>query len=253
MAATQSSSDDDQEGISPITWSSDGRFIVYSKVVNGSHQIVIALADGSSTRVITSEAQSSWGPVLAPDDRRIAFALGDPDVLGMWLVDLDGSNRRTLVPRRLPGFDLADWSPNGRLLVYAAGGAGNGTDLWLVDVATGTERPLLRTPGDQYGPVWSPDGAWIAFLGAVPGDATRVTVVGADGLDPHAISEPGGWTYPQWSPDARSVIATDSQLGRAPFLAILDPSRLAPATTFALPDVAGPGRADQPNQQRLAP
>jgi Tol biopolymer transport system component len=246
--------DDDQEGISPITWSSDGRFIVYSKVVDGYDQIVVALVDGSSTRVVTSGRQSSWGPVLAPDDLRIAFADGDPAVVGVSIVDVDGSNRRPLVRRPLPDFDLADWSPDGRRLVYAAGGSGTGTtDLWLVDVAAGTERPLVATADDQRGPVWSPDGGKIAYLDESDPRGSRVIVVGVDGVDPHAISAVGGWTYPQWSPDAHRVIATDAQFGRPPTVAILDPSGHDPAASLVLPDVTGIGRADQPTWQRLAP
>jgi TolB protein len=246
--------DDDQEGISPITWSSDGRFIVYSKLVNGYDQVVVALADGSSTRVISTGARSSWGPVLAPDDRRIAFVDGYPDVLGVSLVDVDGSNLRQLMRRPLPDFDLMDWSPDGRLLVYAAGGNGDGTtDLRLIDVAAMVERSLVASPGDQFGPVWSPDGAWIAYLDEVAGGETRVTVARADGSGALAISELGGWDYPRWSPDARSITSTDAQFGHPPMVTTLDPTRSRPATTFALPDVSGTGRSDQLTWQRLAP
>jgi Tol biopolymer transport system component len=136
--------------------------------------------------------------------------------------------------------------------VYAAGpSADGGTDLWLVDVTAGTERLLVGGSGDQFAPVWSPDGAWIAYLDEPAGAGTRVTVIRANGLDRLAITELGGWTYPQWSPDAKSVIATDAQLGQAPTLEILDPTGRNPARAFALPDVDGMGRSDQSSWQRV--
>ena len=172
----------------------------------------------------------------------------------MSLVDIDGSNRRPLVRRRLPDFDLADWSPNGRMIVYASGPSQDGnTDLRLIDVAAGIERQLVATPHNQVGPVWSPDGAWIAYLDDVDPAGSRVMVVSADGRDVHRVSERGGWTYPQWSPDARHVVATDAQFGRPPRVVILDAAGREPAASFALPDVTDVGRGDQPTWQRLAP
>jgi Tol biopolymer transport system component len=247
--------DDDHEGISPVTWSSDGRFLVYSKLVDGRDQVVVASSDGSSTRLITSGPQSNWGPVLASDDRRIAFAKGYTSVLGVYVIDVDGSHERPLAQRLMPHFDLAAWSPDGRTLVYAAGNQPAGTvAIWAIDLATGAERQVVRRPGNQLGPAWSPDGERIAYLEELSADRYWVVVVKADGAGPHKITDVGSWTYPQWTPDARHVVAADTRPnGGEPVLAILDPDGREPATIRALPDVPGFGRADLSTVQRLAP
>jgi TolB protein len=36
-------------------------------------------------------------------------------------------------------------------------------DLFIMDVETGIQRNLTQTTADDFDPVWSPDGQWIAF------------------------------------------------------------------------------------------
>ena len=121
-------------------------------------------------------------------------------------------------------------------------------NLWVK--SGGQERQL--TEGDKaHKPLWSADGQWIAYLSWAGGH--RVTVARAYGSNPRPISEPGAWSYPQWSPDARHVLAVDWRDGGSqPIVAILDPFGTKPVTSFAIPDVSGLGRADFASWQRLA-
>ena len=78
-------------------------------------------------------------------------------------------------------------------------------------------------------------------------------IANSDGSDAHPISEFGDWFNPQWSPDARHVLAVDERKGGGqPIVAILDPSGRDPSSSFTLPDASGLGRADQSSWQRLA-
>ena len=65
--------DPDVHSPSPMSWSGDGRFLVYSRTVDGLDQVFIAATDGSMRRQITSGGQDNWGPTLSPDGRTIAF------------------------------------------------------------------------------------------------------------------------------------------------------------------------------------
>ena len=53
---------------SPMSWSADGRFLIYSKTVDGVDQVFVAATDGTSTRQITSGREANWGPT--PVSRR---------------------------------------------------------------------------------------------------------------------------------------------------------------------------------------
>jgi tricorn protease len=43
-------------------------------------------------------------------------------------------------------------------------------DLWIVERAGGEARRLTETPADEGGPVFSPDGTWLAFSRQIGGD-----------------------------------------------------------------------------------
>jgi Tol biopolymer transport system component len=252
--------DADVHSPSPMTWSPDGRFIVYSRTVGKVDQVFVAAVDGSMRRQITSGTLSNWSPSLSPDGRTVAFIRtgeGYSPIDGLWVIQIDGTNERQITTGTIYGFDSAEWSPDATTLLFSADlqtddvDTDNG-DLLAVGLDGEPERLVVTAPGDDIGPTWSPDGLFIAYLDK-SGDQSQVMVAAADGSDPHEISDVGDWFYPQWSPDARHVLAVDGRTGGGqPIVAILDPFGKEPAASFALPDVSGLGRADLPSWQRLA-
>jgi Tol biopolymer transport system component len=247
---------------SPISWSPDRRFIVYSRSVGDVDQVFIAAVDDSMRQQVTRGAQSSWGPTLSPDGRTIAFirsagAEVDSSIVGLYVIQIDGTGERQITTGSMYAFDSAEWSPDATTLLFSADIQSATVDTDYVDLlAVGLdgrpERLVVPAPGDDIGPTWSPDGLFIAYLNK-SGDRSQVMVAAADGSDPHPISDVGDWFNPQWSPDARHVLAVDGRTGGGqPIVAILDPLGKEPAVSFALPDVSGFGRADLPSWQRRA-
>jgi len=62
-------------------------------------------------------------------------------------------------------------SPDGRTIAYVRKANDVMTDkarstIWLVDVATGQQRPLLAGAGSYFSPQWSPDGTRLAYVAA---------------------------------------------------------------------------------------
>ena len=55
------------------------------------------------------------------------------------------------------------WSPDGTKIAFDRDG-----DLFTVDVESGEETRLTRTPGRKVDPTWSPDGQRIAYVGVSP-------------------------------------------------------------------------------------
>ena len=74
----------------------------------------------------------------------------------------------------------------------------------------GTNRVLLTSTGNDYSPVWSPDGQRIAFIRGA--DAGAIWVMKADGTGAIRVSAYGrGWVQPPiWSPDGRSITYWDA-------------------------------------------
>lgn len=141
-------------------------------------------------------------PALSPDGRQIAFvALGD-----VWRVSSQGGRPERLTNDHALKADVA-WSPDGRLLAYTSDRGGGLPQLWLRDLASGSERQLTRGTNQPLGAAFSPDGRRIAFLDTdgrwgvaglqvVDVDSSVVTR-----LQP-SLAQPG---KPSWSADGRYI------------------------------------------------
>ncbi len=245
--------DADVESPSPISWSADSKWVVYSRKVSDFDQVFLAATDGSSRRQLTTDRRNNWSPILSPDRTTIAFMKGWQASIGIHVIGTDGTGERRVTHDAVPGFDSMEWSPDGTTIMYSAGPNDEGQYLWTVGLDGQREVRIVNTRGSDFAPTWSPDGLSIAWLSQEPGDVTQVMVARADGSNADHISEEGDWFSPHWSPDARHVLAVDGRNGGGqPIVAILDPLGITPMTSFAIPDVPGFGRADFASWQRLA-
>src|SRR5262245_32241835 len=105
-------------------------------------------------------------------------------------------------------------SPDGKYVAYAVQSSDRPgrpySRLWMMELAT---KKSWRIGGDTAsGPVWSPDGTWVAFSGR-DGDKSGVMIVRPDGTSPTFLAEVRGTNHPlpssgdrlAWSPDGRQI------------------------------------------------
>lgn len=130
------------------------------------------------------------------------------------------------------------------------------TDVWVLDAATGAKRRLtLDARASSAGPIWSPDGRWLAYVRSRvegetrPGGIFRIAAAG--GTDPEQLyaSDQIDLTEMDWSPDGREIVFSyfDSPRGRYEIrildLASREASRwLAPASDVSDPRYSHDGR-----------
>lgn len=140
-----------------ISWSPDGNEILY----NGSHDVdgflggpdvwVFNVATGLSRMLATPGVDARW----SPDGRRIAYIAtsGLGDLGSLIVIDSDGSNPRTLVPRGSagPNWPEFSWSPDGTRLLYAGERAPCGcAELYTISVDGGESTNITRNPAGRY-------------------------------------------------------------------------------------------------------
>ncbi|MDE2663371.1 MAG: amidohydrolase family protein [Gemmatimonadota bacterium] len=154
--------------------------------------------------------QGIVAPAVSPDGRHIAFtALGD-----LWLLDIgaggaDGTDEAGGArPRRLtddPFVDLMPaWSRDGSRLAYASDRAGS-LDIWVRDMATGTETRATAEPGGEVGPVFSPAGDRIVFTSVMGLQAAVQAVDLATGELTTIRGDLFAPSRPSFSPDGRTI------------------------------------------------
>ena len=115
-----------------------------------------------------SQIRTLSSPTVHPDGRDVVFVVTQPDV--------EGNRYRS--------------------------------SLWRLDLTEkgATPRRLTRSSYDSS-PVYSPDGAWVAFVRGSKGGAGQVHVMPASGGDAWALTDqPLGAGSPIWSPDSSSIV-----------------------------------------------
>nr|NUR38355.1 S9 family peptidase [Sphingomonas sp.] len=102
-------------------------------------------------------------------------------------------------------------SPDGRTVAYVRRSADIMTDkarssIWLINVATGEERPLAAGAGDHFSPKWSPDGRRLAYVSTAEGGAPQLFVRWMDtGQTVRVTGLPDSPQDLAWSPDGRRI------------------------------------------------
>jgi len=143
-------------------------------------------------------------PVWSPSSGHVVFLRTAQTGFGLLTVAADGS---ALEPTPLLAGDETipeDWSKDGTRLLYQATRARTGTDLMVLDRASGNSRPWLQTPFNEAEARVSPDGKWVTYVSDQTGKA-EVWIRPFEGsAAPLRVSANGGHE-PRWSPDGKAV------------------------------------------------
>ena len=142
-------------------------------------------------------------PRLSPDGSRIAFvALGD-----LYIVSSKGGTPENLTKDAALDAD-ADWSPDGRRIVFSSDRVGGLPQLFIKDLKTGKDRQLTNMDTQPLGAAWSPDGKQIAFIDVdgrwgVAGVCVVDVASGKVTRLQTSLGQPGS---PSWSADGKYVV-----------------------------------------------
>ena len=115
-------------------------------------------------------------PAISPDGSRICFSYRKQGKAGLYVMNANGTNVRTVVD----SFDVrgaASWSPDGKWVAVAAN-QGDGTRLFKILIDGGQPIQLLDTLA--YNPVWSPDG-FIVYSAQQSAGEFKVAAITPDG------------------------------------------------------------------------
>jgi dipeptidyl aminopeptidase/acylaminoacyl peptidase len=158
-------------------WSPDGRSIAFSMFVPEQEKWSISMpAEPKGAR---------WTPaprvVSSLHFRQDQVGFLDDGYTHLFVVPSDGGTARDLTPGRwsvgageLRGGASIDWTPDSKAIVFDGSKSPDAdvqyeaSQLYVVDLASGTVRDLVAKAGNWGRPVVSPDGRTVAFTGHPP-------------------------------------------------------------------------------------
>lgn len=204
--------------------SPDGKTVLFDLL---GDLYLMPMTGGAPTRIAEGMAVEHQAR-FSPDGRRIVFTSDRSGAENLWLMDVDGSNRRQLTFEKdyflVSG---ASWSPDGRYVIarkHRPTGRGLGTgEVWMYHVDGGQGAPLVEAPDavhqKELGEVaFAPDGRSFYFSRDVtPGPIfeyaqnanQEVFVIErydmASGERVRVTGGPGGAARPTPSPDGRRL------------------------------------------------
>lgn len=139
--------------------------IVFWSDRNSSSQLFTMGPNGKNEQPVGAGIDGFPGQ-LSPDGTRIAFvsSAGPGDGNEVWVVDVDGSNAMELTTTGQYIFDPS-WNPAGTKILFSVWvPPASSLELFTVRASGGTPQRITHSSAvDEYSPVWSPDGKWIAF------------------------------------------------------------------------------------------
>jgi Tol biopolymer transport system component len=98
---------------------------------------------------------STDGPDVSPDGKQIAFVAVKDGVPNVFVVDIDGANRRQVTARKT-ACGRVKWSPDGKLLSFVSF-EGKYPQLFVVPAAGGELRQLTKLDGGVNFAHWKPE------------------------------------------------------------------------------------------------
>lgn len=118
-------------------------------------------------------------------------------------------------------------SPDGSRIAYVRRSNDIMTDstrstIWLIDVKTGAQTPLVTSPGSHFSPRWSPDGTRLAYVSAGEGNPQLFVRWMASGATARITGLPASPDSVTWAPDGTrlayvmNVPGEGMKLGSAP-------------------------------------
>jgi hypothetical protein len=192
-----------------VSLSPDGSRVAFDSDRGGVRGVYVADRDGTGVRRVSGPGFAA-GPAWTPDGRRLAILRGEerlPQVLNLWVLDLEAGEERRLTEYRYGEMSPAAWFPDGRRLGYARDDA-----VYVMDTESGASRSYESPiPGRTIPAVAaSPDGRHIAFQ--VSNDGVWLLDL-RDGSVRRVLDDPTVERL-AWSPTGRSVAYHSGRDGR---------------------------------------
>ena len=129
--------------------------------IDGANMSLWVYDISRATLSLLASTFDSAAPVWSPEGNQVVFASnrGATARNNLFLVAMDGSGEPEPLTTSDDGQIPYSWSPDGKTLVFLQQG-----DIWTLSMdGGGASQPFLQTKSLEGGPLFSPNGKWLAY------------------------------------------------------------------------------------------
>jgi Tol biopolymer transport system component len=193
--------------------SADARYVVYHKASPGETRNVERWGSPWGDRLTMLRVAGAF-PAFSPDGKRVA--LTGENFSRVDVMNVDGSDRKTLYTGKGRSLFGMSWAHRGDLVAFSLGGVfqGPGGDVDLAVMRPdGSDFRTLEGKGNDGFPSFSPDGEHLVFRSGRDG-AKNLYVMAKDGTGVRRLTE-GKWTdtMGDWSPAGDGIVFASDRDG----------------------------------------
>jgi TolB protein len=209
-------------GPSGVTWSPDGRELIYS--MQGS--LWRQRLGSTEARQLTASPGYDYQPDWSPDGRQVLYAFYDGKTIDLRSLDLASGESRTLVSNGAVNVEPR-WSPDGGHVAFVSSvyqgrwhifvaavdssGALGAPERITLDTLSGLPRYYYEVHDQYLSPTWAPDGKDLIFIsnrGHIWGSGGFWRMAATPGREPRELHyEETTWrARPDWSRDGKRVV-----------------------------------------------
>jgi tricorn protease len=144
------------------SWSPDGKTVAYTTDITGGQEIAIRPAEGGAEKILTHfKTGFFYTPVWSPDGKHLSFADGNHQ---LWLLDIATGQASVVGRDQYTEIHDQSFSPDGRWLAFSITGANEQRGIWIYSLASGKAQLVSQPMGNDFNPVFSPDGKYLYFI-----------------------------------------------------------------------------------------
>jgi Tol biopolymer transport system component len=187
-------------------FSPDGSLIVFATNRHGTYEIYIMNSNGTGQQRLTTNSLDDGQAEFSPDGTKIIFSrlAANQSDAHIYTMNLDGTGQTPLTSGSFVLNGQPSFSPDGQLVVFSSVRPFSGhtdPEIYVMDANGANQLRRTMAAGQDMEPVFSPDGAKIAFRSERDGNA-EIYIMDADGTDQQRLTFDGAGVAnfaPSWS------------------------------------------------------